>query len=150
MGNICRSPTAHGVFAKKVIDAGLAHAIEIDSAGTHAYHVGEPPDHRAQVSALQRGYDLSDIAARKVEPVDCQRYDYLLVMDEENYSHVLGLCAKDCSDKVQLFLDYAEQAREREVPDPFYGGSRGFEYVLDLVEAASAGLLELIRQRHNI
>lgn len=150
MGNICRSPTAHGVFARLVAEAGLDSVIEIDSAGTHAYHVGKPPDGRAQRSAMQRGYDLSELTARKVEPNDCQKYDYLLVMDEENYNDVAALCTPGSEEKVRLFLDFAEQLREREVPDPYYGGPRGFDYVLDLIETASAALLEDIRQRHGI
>ena len=150
MGNICRSPTAHGVFAKLVAEAGLGSVIEIDSAGTHAYHVGHPPDKRALHSAMQRGYDLSGLTARKVEALDCQKYDYLVVMDEENYTDVTGLCTNGCEEKVRLFMDFAEQLREHEVPDPYYGGSRGFDYVLDLVETASAGLLENIRQQHGI
>jgi len=150
MGNICRSPTAHGVFAHLVAEARLSRAIEIDSAGTHAYHVGEPPDHRAQETALQRGYDLGEIRARKVQAFDCEFYDYLIVMDEENLMDVRALCSTDCHEKVQLFLSYAENASVNEVPDPYYGGSKGFDRVLDLVEAASAGLLEDIRQKRKI
>ncbi len=150
MGNICRSPTAHGVFARIVKEAGLAHAIEIDSAGTHAYHVGEPPDHRAQAAALQRGYDLGDLRARKIQPLDCEKYDYLLVMDEDNLQDVLSICSPRHHEKVQLFLRYADGIYTREVPDPYYGGSKGFEHVLDLVEAASIGLLEDIRRRWGL
>ncbi|HID81326.1 MAG TPA: low molecular weight phosphotyrosine protein phosphatase [Chromatiales bacterium] len=147
MGNICRSPTAHGVFAHQVAEAGLNHVIEIDSAGTHAYHVGEPPDHRAQNTARQRGYDLSDLRARKVQSIDCEEYDYLIVMDQDNLVDVKALCTNGSHEKVQLFLRYAENTNTQEVPDPYYGGSRGFDHVLDLVEAASAGLLQEIRQK---
>lgn len=150
MGNICRSPTAHGVFAHQVAEAGLNHAIETDSAGTHAYHVGKPPDHRAQNTALQRGYDLSDLRARKVGLIDCEQYDYLIVMDQDNLMDVLALCANGNHEKVQLFLSYAENTSTQEVPDPYYGGSGGFDNVLDLVEAASAGLLQEIRQRWKL
>jgi protein-tyrosine phosphatase len=146
MGNICRSPTAHGVFLSKVVDAGLSQHIQVDSAGTHAYHVGEPPDKRAQHSAYSRGYDLSALRARKICSDDCARYDYILVMDRDNLTNVLSMCLKNHRHKVKLFLDFADHLPEKEVPDPYYGGSDGFSYVLDLVEAAADGLLKTIQQ----
>ena len=148
MGNICRSPTAHGVFRHMVEQAGLTHLIEIDSAGTHAYHVGKPPDRRSQATAGRRGFDLADLRARKAEPADFSEFDYVLAMDQDNYHSLCAICPPGLERRIGLFLDYAPHLRVREVPDPYYGGPQGFEQVLDLVEAASAGLLEHIRSRH--
>jgi protein-tyrosine phosphatase len=150
MGNICRSPTAQGVFRKLVEEAGLLDRIEIDSAGTHAYHVGEPPDRRAQETAMRRGIALSDLRARRVEPEDFERFDYLLVMDQDNYHHMSALCPEGCGmeRRLMLLMDFAPDMRMREVPDPYYGGAGGFETVFDMVEAATEGLLEDIRRRH--
>ncbi len=147
MGNICRSPTAHGVFRELVRQEGLEDAIQIDSAGTHAYHVGNPPDQRAQATARNRGIDLSDLRARQVNPEDFERFDYVLAMDEENLAILRELCPPGREERLRLFLDFAPQRPEREVPDPYYGGPQGFEHVFDLVEEAARGLLEDIRQR---
>jgi protein-tyrosine phosphatase len=149
MGNICRSPTAHGVFTKVVEDQLLSDTIKTDSAGTHAYHVGEPPDRRAQAAAKRRGVDLSQLRARKVSPVDFELFDYVLAMDEDNYRELELICPVGYEHKLRLFLDFAPQLNTREVPDPYYGGESGFERVLDLIEAASEGLLEEIRSRHR-
>jgi protein-tyrosine phosphatase len=148
MGNICRSPTAEGVFAKLVHDEGLEEFIEIDSAGTHAYHVGEPPDSRAQRSSLARGIDISLLRARRARAEDFDYFDYVLAMDEDNYQHLLAICPEYHQQKLQLFLDYAPHLEYREVPDPYYGGGKGFELVLDMVELASQGLLAHIRLHH--
>lgn len=148
MGNICRSPTAEGVFAKLVHDSGLNEVIEIDSAGTHAYHIGEPPDARAQRSALERGVDISLLRARKARTEDFEYFDYVLAMDEDNYQHLMQICPNGKEGKLQLLLDYAPHLEYREVPDPYYGGAQGFERVLDMVELAALGLLEHIRSRH--
>ncbi len=150
MGNICRSPTAQGVFAKLVEEAGLAEQIEIDSAGTHAYHVGEPPDLRAQETALRRGIDLSGQRARRVTGLDLERYDYVLAMDQDNYHALSDICppGRGLERRLTLLMDYASQPRMREVPDPYYGATGGFEAVFDMVEEAAAGLLEAIRRRH--
>jgi protein-tyrosine phosphatase len=145
MGNICRSPTAHGVFESLVNSEGMARHVEIDSAGTHAYHVGESPDRRASQTATQRGYDLSYIRARSVEMSDFDYFDYILAMDEDNYSILASMAPSQHRDKVQLFLEYASARDEIEVPDPYYGGAKGFEHVLDLVEEASKGLLDKIK-----
>ena len=150
MGNICRSPTAHGVFEKMVQDAGLATQVLVDSAGTHAYHVGEPPDKRSQATALRRGVDLSIYRARAVERADFDEFDYVLAMDSENYHNLTRLTTPQTLNKLQLFLEYAPHLNERDVPDPYYGGATGFERVLDLVEAASEGLLREIRARHKL
>jgi low molecular weight protein-tyrosine phosphatase len=144
MGNICRSPTAEGVFRKVVEDAGLADRIRVDSAGTHAYHTGEPPDRRAQAAATSRGYVLADIRARRVRDEDFVEFDYIIAMDEDNLAHLQESVTEDASSSLRLFLEFTE-SHEREVPDPYYGGTSGFERVLDLVEEASRGLLEHIR-----
>ncbi len=148
MGNICRSPTAHGVFRNLVQSEGLGDFINIDSAGTHAYHVGEPPDGRAQQTAIGRGVDLSDLRARKAVEEDFAHYDYILVMDQDNYHSLSAICPGGMEWKIGLFLDYAPNLKTREVPDPYYGGSKGFDYVFDLVEAASEGLLNDIKRRY--
>jgi protein-tyrosine phosphatase len=146
MGNICRSPIAQGVFESVLRREGLEDEVFVDSAGTGAWHVGEPPDERAQRSAGLRGLDLSSQRARRVAPDDCESFDYVLTMDEENYRAVASLCRG--SAVVRPFLDFATDSPEREVPDPYYGGPEGFDYVLDLVEKASEGLLDDIRGRH--
>lgn len=148
MGNICRSPTAEGVFRHVVNQANLGHLIEIDSAGTHAYHVGEPPDTRAQSSALRRGIDLSTQRARRVAGEDFRVFDYVLAMDRDNLQSLSQYERPDTTAVLKLFLEFAENLNEKEVPDPYYGGAKGFEYVLDLVEAASHGLLAHIKLHH--
>lgn len=150
MGNICRSPTAHGVFREMVRREGLEDRIVTDSAGTHAYHVGEPPDRRAQETAVRRGIDMSDLRARRAEPQDFHDFDYVLAMDQDNYQGLSGICPEGMQDRLQMFMDFAPDMRTREVPDPYYGGASGFEHVFDLVEAAAAGLLADIRQRHGL
>ena len=140
MGNICRSPTAEGVFRHHVEEAGLSDRIEIDSAGTHAYHVGEPPDRRSVAAAERRGISLSGIRARRVAEADFDRFDYIIAMDEDNLLQLQDAAPEGGHAKLSLFLEFAGRA-ETEVPDPYYGGAAGFERVLDLVEAASRGLL---------
>ena len=149
MGNICRSPTAEGVFRKLVEDEGLSQRIDIDSAGTHAYHVGEQPDRRAQAAAQRRGVSLADIRARRVAADDFSRFDYVLAMDRLNLHMLTEDAGEDHAERVRLFLDFGGSG-ESEVPDPYYGGAAGFERVLDLVEEASRGLLESLRDRHRI
>lgn len=148
MGNICRSPTAHGVFRRLVDDEQLAHRIEIDSAGTTGYHAGRPPDARACQTALSRGIDLSDLRARKAREVDFQEFDYILAMDQDNYHSLSSICPRGLERKLTLLMDFAPELRIREVPDPYYGGPSGFERVFDMVEAASLGLLNDIKRRH--
>ncbi|MCH7830051.1 MAG: low molecular weight phosphotyrosine protein phosphatase [Proteobacteria bacterium] len=143
MGNICRSPTAEGVFRHYVNEAGLAEQIHIDSAGTHAYHIGESPDRRANAAAERRGISLADIRARRVTNDDFATFDYIIAMDEDNQERLLERAPDEHRSKVQLFLSYASVG-ETEVPDPYYGGAAGFDRVLDLVEAASRGLLETL------
>ena len=140
MGNICRSPTAEGVFRHKVEQANLENIIVIDSAGTHAYHVGNPPDTRAQNAALKRNIDLSGQRARRVSSDDFLEFDYIIAMDEDNKDDLLSICPEGFEDRVHLFLDFAD-SNETEVPDPYYGQGGGFEIVLNLVEDAANGLL---------
>jgi protein-tyrosine phosphatase len=149
MGNICRSPTAEGVFRHKVLQSGLDDDVNIDSAGTHAYHVGNPPDPRAQNAALKRDIDLSDLRARKVSVEDFGQFDYVIAMDESNHYDLLAICPDEYRDRVHLFLDFAD-CEQREVPDPYYGQGRGFEIVLNLVEQASEGLLRHIQEKHGL
>ena len=148
MGNICRSPTAEGVFRHIVAEQGLQGSIVTDSAGTHAYHVGEQPDRRAQSTAKSRGIDLSDLSARRVLAVDFEKFDYVLAMDNDNYANLEELCPTGLDDRLSLFLDFAPAVQTSEVPDPYYGGVKGFEVVFDMVEQASLGLLQDIKKKH--
>jgi len=148
MGNICRSPTAHGVFESMIKDAGMIGDVEVDSAGTHAYHVGELPDARSSQCANQRGFDLSYIRARRVEVSDFEYFDYVLAMDADNLSILKSMSPTQHKNKVCLFLDYAKDNSESEVPDPYYGGANGFDHVFDLVEEASKGLLDDIKKNN--
>jgi protein-tyrosine phosphatase len=150
MGNICRSPTAEGVFRHLVNSTGLAQHIHIDSAGTHAYHIGNPPDLRSQAAALKRNIDLSSQRARKVCTDDFSNFDYVLAMDNSNLHELHVICPANARTRPDLFLQFAQQAKEHEVPDPYYGGDQGFEHVLDLIEDASQGLLVAIRKKHKL
>ncbi|MDR6502630.1 protein-tyrosine phosphatase [Burkholderia ambifaria] len=147
LGNICRSPTAEGVMRHQVDAAALADRIAIDSAGTGDWHVGEPPDTRAQAAARSRGYDLSALRARQVSAADFERFDLLLAMDEANLAELHRRCPAQHRDKVRLLMEFAPGATETEVSDPYFGGAQGFEQVLDQVERACAGLLETLRAR---
>ena len=118
MGNICRSPTAHAVFRNLVHEHGLTETIEIDSAGTHAYHVGNPPDSRSMQTARKRGIDMSDLRARQVDLGDFYHYDYLIAMDDYNLSLLQEMAPRDMAHKLSLFLSFAPHLKEREVPDP--------------------------------
>ena len=144
MGNICRSPTAEGVFRHFVQEAGLAERISIDSAGTHAYHTDEPADRRASAAAERRGYSLANIRARRVQTEDFERFDYIVAMDRLNHVTLVDQADAEHHDKIRLFLEFTS-GPEDDVPDPYYGGAAGFERVLDLVEEASRGLLEELR-----
>lgn len=150
MGNICRSPTAEGVFRHFVVEHNLQEAIFIDSAGTHSYHIGSPPDRRSQEAASVRGYDLSRLKARRVSVDDFEQFDYVMAMDLVNYEDLRQICPDEYRHKVALFLEYAGDVDEREVPDPYYGAKKGFEYVLDLVESGAQGLLKTIREKHGL
>ena len=145
MGNICRSPTAEGVFRDLVRREGPDLAVEIDSAGTHGYHIGAAPDPRAQAAARRRGIDLSGLRARRLVPHDFERFDYVLVMDERNLADAAAIAPRAYPATLRRFMEYAPQAGVDDVPDPYYGDASGFEQVLDLSEAASRGLLESLR-----
>jgi len=149
MGNICRSPTAEGVFRRLVQAEAPELEIFIDSAGTHGYHRGQPPDERAQAAALARGIDLGALRARQVESDDFESFDLILAMDEANLSALRRRCPQPLRERVQLFMEYAKARAVREVPDPYYGGANGFEQVLDLVEDASRGLLEALQAQRS-
>jgi protein-tyrosine phosphatase len=141
MGNICRSPTAEGVLRHKLQAAGLTDRVHLDSAGTHDYHVGKSPDRRAQEAARKRGYDLSALRARQVSPRDFSEFDLILAMDQDNYESLLRSCPQAHRHKVRLFLSFSPRFTGQEVPDPYYGGSQGFEQVLDMVEDGAEGLI---------
>jgi protein-tyrosine phosphatase len=149
LGNICRSPTAHGVFQKIVDDRHLSHLFNIDSAGTAAWHIGKTPDPRSQAAALARKYDLSCLHARKVEQEDFEVFDYIFAMDHENLNNLQSICSNALQSKLALFLSFSE-LEEDEVPDPYYGGSGGFEHVLDLIESASLGFLEHLESDNKL
>ncbi len=146
LGNICRSPTAEGVFRAVVRAQGLEQVIETDSAGTHSYHVGDAPDARAQAAAARRGIDLSGLRGRQATRHDIESFDFILAMDRENLRHLRALSPPGMEGKIRLFLDFAPSRPEREVPDPYFGGDGGFDRVLDMVEEAATGLLEHIRR----
>lgn len=141
MGNICRSPTVEGVARAVIRSAGLDDQFELDSAGTHDYHVGEAPDRRSQQAALTRGYDLSPLRARQVAKDDFARFDKILAMDLRNLTALRELCPLHLHHKLELFLQYADGFDDEEVPDPYYGGVTGFERVLDMAEAGVRGLI---------
>ncbi len=147
MGNICRSPTAEGVFRKKLIDRGLLHKVQIDSAGTHNYHPQSPPDARSQAHALRRGYDLSDLRARAVRDRDFEEFDLLLTMDWDNRALLEERCPAEHQHKVRGFAEFLHTTQASVIPDPYYGGEQGFEQVLDLIEEASDGLLQFVAQK---
>ncbi|ENO83382.1 PtpA protein [Thauera linaloolentis 47Lol = DSM 12138] len=141
-GNICRSPTAEGIARHFIQTGGLGSLIEVDSAGTHGYHVGEAPDPRTRKAAQQRGYDLSALRARKLEVFDFQRFDLILAMDSGHLEHMRRLCPEVYLPRLGLFMAYARDSEFDEVPDPYYGGPRGFDVVLDMCESGVRGLLE--------
>ncbi|WP_353400000.1 low molecular weight protein-tyrosine-phosphatase [Hydrogenophaga sp. 5NK40-0174] len=146
MGNICRSPTAHGIFRDKVAAAGLADQIQVESAGTHGYHIGAEPDERSQEHAAKRGYDISALRAQRLTARDCETSDHILVMDEANLRDTLIVCPDGHRHKVRLLTEHCQRLRAHDVPDPYYGGANGFEHVLDIVEDACEGLLAHLRQ----
>jgi protein-tyrosine phosphatase len=141
LGNICRSPMAEGVFRRVAEDAGKLHLFEIDSAGMGDWHKGEAPDHRAQKAALDRGVDISGQAARKVQLEDFEVFDLVLAMDGSNIEDLYDIAPNAARAKIRRFLDYAPHVGTQDVPDPYYGGTEGFDHALDLIEAAAQGLL---------
>jgi protein-tyrosine phosphatase len=144
-GNICRSPTAEGVFRAMLKSTGLAEQVAVDSAGIAGYHKGEPPDERSTITARNRGIDLSNQRARQLDSEDFETFDFLVAMDQTHFDHMMRLCPESETARIKLLLDYAPQVGTRNVPDPYYGAHDGFNYVLDLVEAGSTGLLQEVR-----
>ena len=149
MGNICRSPTAHGVFQQLVDDQGLADIIRVDSAGTHSYHIGNPPDARSQAAAKDRGVDLSGLRARRFVAADFEDFDYLIGMDEDNVRHMQAQRPEHANTRAELMLDYSNQYTRPDVPDPYFGND-GFDLVFDMIDDASKGLLRHIRNKHRL
>jgi protein-tyrosine phosphatase len=147
LGNICRSPTAEAVLRTLAAREAPELSIEVDSAGTAGYHVGEPPDPRTRAAAARRGYQMQALRARLVEPADFERFDLILAMDEENLRVLRGRAPAVAHERLRLFLEFAPAGAPAEVPDPYYGGPNGFEEVLDLAEAAARGLLDHVRRR---
>ncbi len=152
LGNICRSPTVEGVFRARAERAGWGALFEVDSAGTAAYHVGEPPDRRSQQHAQARGYNLSALRARQVAPIDFERFDYVLTMDRRNLREMEGIqrFARNPKATLALLLDYHPERQGQEVPDPYYGTDDGFETVLDLAESASDELLKVLLKKQGL
>ncbi len=146
MGNICRSPTAEGVFLSLIKERNIEDQFVIDSAGTHAFHVSEAPDLRAQKTAEDRGISLSKIRSRKIESDDFEEFDYILAMDDDNFERLMLASPDQFKNKIKYFLDFAPHLGTSEVPDPYYGGKYGFERVLDMVEDASVGFLDYLKQ----
>lgn len=149
MGNICRSPTLEGVLRHQLAAAGLLERVHLDSAGTHAYHVGEAPDARSQQHAARRGYDLSQQRARQVESSDFETFDLILAADTLNLAALSARCPKPHRHKLKLAMTYAPAYERDAVPDPYYGGAQGFETVLDYAEAIGEGLIKQLRERLN-
>jgi protein-tyrosine phosphatase len=147
MANICRSPTAEGVFRKMVAAGPIAGLVDIDSAGTHGYHEGSPPDPRAIEHAKKRGYDLTPLRARAVSPTDFERFDYVIAMDALNRRHLESVCPTRLQNKIELLLDYGGEDDEYEVPDPYQGKTEDFELALDLIEAGCEGLHEYLHDQ---
>ena len=148
LGNICRSPTAEGALRKLIEESELSQLIEVDSAGTHAYHIDEPPDARARQAAARRGIDISSLRGRRATARDIDEFDYVLAMDEENYHNLIRMQGE--RENIRMFLEFSRNFDDREVPDPYYGGSGGFERVLDMIEDACEGLLADIKSRHSL
>ena len=149
MGNICRSPTAHGVFQTLVDKHGLGDRILVDSAGTHSYHIGSTPDPRSQHTARSRGVDLSRLRARQFQSKDFLDFDYLIAMDRSNFTQMAAIKPDEARARLDLMLDYSNRYDQKEVPDPYFGDD-GFELVFDMVDEASEGLLRHIREQHRI
>jgi len=146
LGNICRSPTAEGVLRDLAAREAPQLRLDVDSAGTADYHIGAPPDPRTQSAARARGIDLSGLRARQIEGRDFERFDYILAMDEDNLVQLERLRPRDAHAQLQLFMSYAPQLGQREVPDPYYGGPQDFEAVLDLTSAAARGFIAALER----
>lgn len=147
MGNICRSPTAEAVFSQRLTERGLADTVKVDSAGTHNYHPDSPPDERSQTHARKRGYDLSQLRARPVVERDFEKFDLLLTMDWDNRALLEERCPAQHIHKIRGLAEFLQTSQASVIPDPYYGGSQGFEHALDLIEEASEGLLKFVIQK---
>lgn len=147
MGNICRSPMAEGVFRHLVRNAGLEEVVKVDSAGTHAFHVGEVPDKRAVATAAKRGYVIEELRARRVKEKDFEDFDMILAMDWDNLALLQQMAPKHYHHKLQLLMRFATDNESATIPDPYYGGPQGFEQALDLIEDACNGLIDVARRR---
>ncbi|OAJ56590.1 phosphotyrosine protein phosphatase [Paraburkholderia ginsengiterrae] len=150
LGNICRSPTAEGVMRQLVGEAKLAERILVDSAGTGDWHIGEPPDERAQQAAARRGFDLAALRGRQIAAADFERFDLLIAMDDKNVAGLRQVCPPAQRDKIRLLMEFVPESDSRwggarEVADPYFGGAEGFEQVLDQCEAACRGLIAALR-----
>lgn len=145
MGNICRSPTAEGVLRQFIKKNGLGDRVEVDSAGTHGYHVGEAPDQRTQRAASARGYNLSQQRARKVAYQDLEYFDLILAMDKTNLENLKRMAPPEAHERIKLFMEYSRNFDDDEVPDPYYGLGHGFDLVLDMVEDAAQGLVDELK-----
>ncbi|MFV0346370.1 MAG: low molecular weight protein-tyrosine-phosphatase [Bacteroidales bacterium] len=151
LGNICRSPSAEGVMRDFVKEAGLDKSIFCDSAGTAAYHVGEKADARMRKHAFNRGYNLTSISRKVKSPDDFYNFDYIIGMDDENISDLENICPDaQCLKKIHRMVDFCEEDKYTKVPDPYYGGAEGFEFVIDILEDACKGLLNSIREKYNL
>jgi protein-tyrosine phosphatase len=150
MGNICRSPTAEGVFRKRLRESHLEDKVDVASAGTHGYHIGEAPDQRTQRAASRRGYDLSSIRARKIAPQDLDYFDLILAMDRNSLEALHLVCPPERTERLGLFMDYSKNFEDDEVPDPYYGLGQGFDLVLDMVEDATKGLIDLVKEHSTL
>lgn len=148
-GNICRSPTAEAVFRYQIAQKGLDNQFLADSAGTHGYHIGDPPDSRSIAAALKRGVDMKDLKARRFETADFERFDYILAMDRGHYAFLEGLSVSTQRGRLSHFLDYGGgRTVSRDVPDPYYGNLQGFEDVYEIIEKGCDRLIdELYRGR---
>lgn len=150
MGNICRSPTAEGVFRKKLANNDLLIKVLIDSAGTHNYHPNSPPDSRSQAHALRRGYDLSDLKARAINEIDFKEFDLLITMDWDNRALLEKRCPFEYQHKIRGLAEFLQTTKASVIPDPYYGGEQGFEIVLDLIEEATDGLMKFIIKKDQL
>ena len=146
LGNICRSPMAEGLFRRELERRGIDHLVEVDSAGTGSWHIGEPPDERAQRAIARRGVDISGLRGRQVKRADLDAFDLILAMDAENLSDLMALADEEQMQRIRLFMEFAPAMGTREVPDPYFGGEEGFEHVLDLLQEAARGLADHVEE----
>ena len=149
MGNICRSPSAQGVFEKLLIDKNINDEITVDSAGTHSYHVGGKADSRSMKAALNRNIDISQQRARKVTNKDFELFDYIIAMDNDNHQNLLKICPPQHENKIHKMMEFSPHSKYTEIPDPYYSDEQGFKLVLDLLESASIGLLDFIESKRH-